>query len=149
MTTPTRVVPIQLFTNAVQDFLVANGFRVGDHEIPADRTLPYVILYQISDAPLPTGPELTGPEEDASIGFQITSVGSGRKQAQWQADKIRRLLVGRATDGSLMSTLPAVSAWKVTGRVGLAPSGVVVEGTNPENVLYSVPDRFIVNVTPA
>lgn len=149
MTTPAaRVAPVQLLTTALLDALVADGMRVGDHDTPKDHTFPYSILYQIDDAPLPTGPELTGPEEDLAIGFQLSSVGSGRKQAQWQADRVRRFITGRDPQGRHIFELPAVNGWKVTGRLGSTPSGVAVEGSAP-NTVFTVPDRFILHVTPA
>lgn len=149
MTTPAaRVVPVQLFTNAMLDALLGEGLRVGDHELPKDHTYPYSILYQIDDAPPPSGPELTGPEEDVGIGFQLMSVGSGRKQAQWQADRVRRFITGRAPDGSFLHDLPVVAGWRVAGRLGAAPSGVAPEGSAP-NTLFNVPDRYTLLVTPA
>lgn len=145
MTMP-RLAPVQLFTNALLDMLAAE-MRVGDHEVPKDRTFPYSILYQLDDAPPPDGPVLTGPEEDLAIGFQITSVGSGRKQAQWQADRVRRVMVGRNSEGGLLFPLPIVAGWTVAGRLGAAPGGVAVEGSAP-TLLFQVPDRYTLHVTP-
>lgn len=139
---------MQLITNALIQALTDAGLRVGDHDLPTDRTFPYSIVYVVPDAPAPDGPPLTGPEEDVAVGVQITSVGSGRKQAQWQADKVRDLLTGRASSGALAFGLPAIAGWRWSDRLGAAPSGVAPEGTAP-NRTYSVPDRFTLHVTPA
>lgn len=147
MTTP-RVAPVQLVTNALLEGLTAAGFRVGDSILPTDRTFPYHILYQIDDAPPPDGPPLTGPEEDLWIGFQITTVGSGRKQAQWGADKIRGFMTGRDASGALVHALPVIAGWKVSSRLGSTPGGVDPEGTAP-NLLFNAPNRYILHVTPA
>lgn len=147
MTTP-RVAPTQLLTNSLLDALRNAGFRVGDSELPADRTFPYHILYSVGDAPPPDGPPLTGPEEDLALGFQITTVGSGRKQAQWGADKIRGFMTGRSSTGAFVHDLPSVAGWKVTGRLGSTPGGVAPEGSAP-NTLYNVPDRYTLHVTPS
>ena len=148
MTMPARVAPVQMITNALLDMLQAEGFRVGDHEPPKDRTFPYHILYQIEDAPAPEGPPLTGPEEDMAIGFQVTTVGSGRKQAQWGADRVRAAITGRAADGSFLVELPVVAGWSVSSRLGSTPSGVAPEGSAP-NVLFNAPNRYTLHVTPA
>lgn len=144
----TRVVPVQLVTNSFLTMLTSGGLRVGDHELPTDRTFPYSILYQIDDAPPPSGPPLTGPEEDMAIGYQLMSVGTGRKQAQWQADKLRDRILGHSLGGAFDIPFPAIAGWTVSSRLGTTPSGVAPEGSAP-NVLFNVPDRYILIVTPA
>lgn len=142
------MIPVQLCTNAIIDALRAQGLRIGDHELPTDRTLPYSILYLVDDAPVPTGPPLTDPQADTWIGVQVTSVGSGRKQAQWQADKVRGFFLDRADSGAFTHGLPAIPGYRWVDRLGTTPSGVAPEGTAP-NTLYNVPDRYTLHVTPA
>lgn len=139
---------VEKVTSALVTGLRTTGMRIGDHEPPADMALPYSIVYIVDDAPPPSGPPLTDPEGDLWIGVQVTSVGSGRKQAQWQADKIRTYLIGRNASGAHTSALPAIAGFVVASRMGATPSGVVPEGSAP-NTLYNVPDRYVLHVTPA
>ncbi len=145
---PTLVpVPVQLHVNAVLEFYAA--LRVGDHERPKDRTLPYGILHAVDDAPPPDQPPLTITPTDLWIGIQITSVGSSRKQAQWHADNVRdRLLSSDSVTGAFLHNLPAIAGWRWNARIGSTPSGVAPEGS-ALNVLYNAPNRYTLHVTPA
>lgn len=141
--------PIQLMSNAVLQFFRDAGLRVGDHELPTDRTTPYSILYVVEDAPVPDQPELVATPTDLWLGVQLTSIGSRRDQAQLQADRVRRRLLDTdSVTGAFVHDLPAIAGWVWNARIGAAPSGVVPEGTAP-NKLYNVPDRYTLHVTPA
>lgn len=65
--------------------------RVGDGEAPADKRLPYGVLYRAGGGPL-TGP-VGDQHADGSLLLQLTCVGETAEQAEWLADKLRPVLL--------------------------------------------------------
>lgn len=108
---------------------------------------PYVVAYDIGSV-APTGPSLTAPEADGGLLIQFTSVGRTRAQAQWCSDLVRRVMTQRAPDGDFAVPMGDTDQWVVIDRASYGgAAGVTVEGT-PPNEIYSVPDVYVVYVTP-
>ena len=84
MATPT----LRLHTDAVIAALEADGLTVGD-ATGEGLTTPYVVVYRISGT---RDGEADAPEDRAELVFQITCVGTGRKQAEWVQDKAEAAL---------------------------------------------------------
>lgn len=157
---------IQLLTNAVLDFYRVNinlstvlgpagihdnsggGAKVYDHEVPEVPGFPYVCLYQIPGGSY-SGPPLTAPESDLTAVFQVDAVGTRRDQAQWLADKVFTVTLGRAPNGQLLYPLTAPGGWRECARLAAdTPPGVIRDPT-AKNPLYSAPQRFAVAITPS
>jgi len=156
---------IQLLTNAVLDLYrvyinlsavlgpagvhdnSGGGAKVYDHEVPASVSYPYSCLYQVPGGSY-SGPPLTGPEADLTAIFQVDAVGTRRDQAQWLADKIKEVTLGRGPSGQLLCSLNAPTGWRECARLAAdTPPGVIRDSTAP-TPLYSVPQRFAVVITP-
>ena len=119
----------------------------GDHRSPEDGILAdgYTYVHSI-DAGSYDGPALWSPESDATLVYQVTSVGVDRSQVEWLADRVRLTLVSRAALGGFQWPFPELAGMKVIHREpdGLSP-GVIYEGP-PENRVYSVPERYRISV---
>lgn len=150
MTVP--LAPQQLFTTSLLTLLRASagsGVAVGDHAVPTDAGDLYAILYQLDRGTAFSGPPLTAPDADVTLEYQISSSGKSRMQAQWLADKLRTLILGRTESGAFGTALPAIAGWRVADRLpSSAASGVQVEGVAPQ-LRFTVQDRYSLLVTPA
>jgi len=142
----------------VTDWLIAllegmeGGFAVGDHAAPpgADpREDPYLVVWEIPGGSV-EGPALTAPEADHSIVYQVDAVGFTRKQAQRLAARAGRAVAGRdAVTGAYLVAASSPAGLSVHDRISEgAFGGVTVEGTAPDEV-YTVPNRYVLTVTPA
>lgn len=80
-------------TDAVIAALQATGLTVGDSQAPAGAP-PYGVVYPISGGD--SYGTLGDRNGDAELVYQVTCVGSSRKQAEWVADKALGLLAGFA-----------------------------------------------------
>lgn len=80
---------VRKHTDAVIAKLEAEGLTVGDASA-AGLTAPYVVVYTIPGGRV-LG-TLENPHEDGEIVYQVTCVGTSRKQAEWLSDKARVLL---------------------------------------------------------
>jgi hypothetical protein len=120
-------------TDAVIAALATAGLTVGDAEAP-DGDPPYVVVYRIFDRRMGT---LEGPDDDATITYQVTCVGTSRKQAEWLADEVGDALAAGLT---------------VTGRTipRIAPeagSGTVMRDDDVTPPLFYVTPRYRVMST--
>jgi hypothetical protein len=134
--------------------LTGTGKPVGDHDVPTlpepppgQAESPYCIVYSIDGGGF-SGPALFAPNADAELMFQVTSAGRTRGQAQWMSDMVRRTVLARSSTGFWVSQANP-TGWVVADRRPDGPTpGVDVEGSAPHRV-FSVPERFVVCVTPA
>lgn len=120
------------------------GKPCGDHRIPDDATLAqgYTIVYSVEGGEYDGAP-LWAPESDAILVYQVSSVGSDRRQTEWIADRVRRTLVSRLAAGGFQVAFPDPAGMKVTSRwpEGGTP-GVIVTGNTPADRVFTVPERF-------
>lgn len=123
------------------------GPKVHDHEVPPSTTLPYVCLYQLPGGSY-SGPPLWDPEIDLTAIFQLDAVGTRRDQAQWLADKVKGVMLGRI-NGQLQHILGAPVGWRECARLAADTPPGVIRSTEAKNPLYSVPQRFAVAITPS
>lgn len=79
------------YSDAVLTALTGLPFPVGDGEAPLNQAPPYAVLYGLGA--IPFGGSLADEQEDQSVGFQITAVGSTRAQAETVADLARAELL--------------------------------------------------------
>lgn len=68
------------------------------------------------------GPPMTAPEADVTLNYDVTSVGGDRRQANWIAGQVRRVLAGRTTTGAL--TYPLVCRGHAELDRGSADGGI-------------------------
>lgn len=126
-------------------------FAVGDHMAPlgADpRVAPYFVVWEIIGGSF-EGPPLTDPEADQSIVYQVDAVGFLRPQANTLAAHARHMITGRSTNGGYAVAMTSPPGLLIYDRISEGSSGgVIVEGTAPDEI-YSVPNRYILTVTPA
>lgn len=152
---PAIIVPTQLVTAAVVAMLQAlvgeggTGIKaVYQGEFEGVSPFPYVVVNQIPGGSM-YGPPLVGPEQDAMLQFQITSVGKRSDQAQWMGDMVRASMIGRDQSGVFASAFPTPPGWVCADRLlASAPGGVVAQGSAP-NKLFVVNEIYTVCVTPA
>lgn len=83
--------------------------RVGVAVAPVDiqgnqAELPYATIYPVDGLAF-SGPPMCGPHEDVRFDFQINSFGKRHDQAEWLADLIREIIVGKDENGSLINRL--------------------------------------------
>lgn len=123
------------------------GPKVHDHDVPPNTTLPYVCLYQIPGGSY-SGPPLWDPEADLTAIFQVDAVGTRRDQAQWLADKVKNVTLGRVA-GQLQYPLSPPAGWRECARLAADTPPGVIRSTDARNPLYSVPQRFAVAITPS
>lgn len=87
--------PQTFYDTVVTRLSSETGKNIGDAEAPSDLTLPYAVLYPLVDD---DDPEMHSTLSDAHemtvFEWQVTSIGSTRKQAQWMQQKVRAALVG-------------------------------------------------------
>lgn len=121
---------------------------VGDHEIPELQSRkPWAIVYAIDGGGY-SGPPLTSPEADAQFVYQVTSSGLSREQVDWMADTVRRTVLARTPSGAFQVAFPFIEVYTVKNRHPDSPPGQLeIEGP-PEHRVYSIPERFVLSVTP-
>lgn len=137
----------------VTDWLIAllggAGFGVGDHKAPAGanpRDAPYLVVWEIPGGST-EGPALWDPEADHAIPYQVDAVGFTRAQAQALAARARDRVCGRA-GGAYLVAVDSPPGMLVHDRISEGSSGgVIVQGTAPDEV-YTVPQRYVLTVTP-
>lgn len=120
--------------------------EIGDHQAPGDSTtelpnVPYAVVYAIPGGDV-DGPPLGDMFEDASMVYQVTSVGERRNQCEWMAEKVREVLVGRDSGG--YSTEIAVDGAVVVGREVSFVGGVTLEGDR-----FNATEQYVLHLTSA
>lgn len=130
----------------LREAMASSGVAVYDHEAPADRDFPYVVVYRIPGGTA-TGPFLYDPDADLTIPYQIDAVGARRDSAEWAAGKVGRVMVGHA-NGVPEYALPLPDTARECGRMRTDLGGVEPEGL-PPNRVFTVPNRYEVTVTPS
>jgi hypothetical protein len=99
-------------TDGVIAALVDAGLAVGDHEAPDDAGRQtdgsfdkYVVVYRIPGGS--RSGNLDDPYGDAEFIYQVTSVGSSRKEVEWLCDKVDpAMLAGVSVDGRSIEVVP-------------------------------------------
>lgn len=86
----------QTFFDAVVSRLASQTSKnIGDAEAPSDLTLPYAVVYPLAEDDDPdTHGTLSDAHDMTVFEFQVTSVGSTRKQATWMQAEARSALLG-------------------------------------------------------
>ncbi len=121
------VLPVKryLVDEAVAELLRSNvrdGLDVGVGVLPVDDDVvpaKYVVLYPVPGGGV-TGPDAT-PEADVRLWYQATCVGVDRRQTQWVADEVARVLFSRGRPGNLAFPLVLGDGLVEMGRS--APAG--------------------------
>jgi hypothetical protein len=148
MAVRSAVVQKQLITNALISMLATATSRpCGDHQSPPGANLAqgYTYVYAIDGGSF-DGPPLWSPESDATLVYQVTSVGQNREQAEWLADRVRLTMTSRLPDGGFQVAFPVLAGMSVIHRSpdGTSP-GVIPEGP-PESRVYNIPERYRLSV---
>lgn len=81
-----------------------NPFPVILVDDPLPTTEKYAILTPIPSGEI-LGGSLNAPETDVAVEYDVTCVGADRRQAQWAADKVRKIMVGTDAGGGLLYPL--------------------------------------------
>ncbi|MFE3182768.1 hypothetical protein ACFXKR_18130 [Streptomyces violascens] len=73
--------------------------------------VPYTVLYPLG-GPVGGAP-LADASEDAILVYQLTSVGGRVDQAEWMADRVRRVVLERTASGApqYLLDVPGVDVW--------------------------------------
>jgi hypothetical protein len=148
MAVRSAVVHRKLVTDALIVMVASGTARpCGDSESPPEGKLVegYTYVHSIDGGDF-DGPPLWSPESDATLVYQVTSVGVTREHAEWIADRVRLTMLARVADGGFQVAFPVLAGMKVIHRApdGISP-GVIPEGP-PENRVYSVPERYRISV---
>lgn len=124
---------------------------VGDMVVPKvsddDDLGAHCIVYLIPGGGF-SGPILSAPDADVSLILQVTSVGKQRRQAQWMADLVRRVVLARTSSGAFQVQLDSPVGWAVIDRRPVGGPGGVDLGGKPPHYVFSQADRFEIYVTP-
>lgn len=136
----------EVLTTALKAWLAEElnrGVEVG--ESPSASPLPYVMIYPIPGGRF-SGPAFSAPNADADAVYQLTSVGKGREQAEWLADRARHVMLDREDDGTFATAFPDIEGWVVYDRSpDSGPPPVTPDGAG----LWRVDERFVLCITPA
>lgn len=148
MAVRSAVLQKQLVTTALIGMLATATERpCGDHASPPTGVLAdgYTYVYSI-DGGSYDGSPFWSPEADATLVYQVTSVGLSRAHAEWLADRVRLTMTSRSSDGGFQVAFPALAGMTVIHRApdGTSP-GVIPEGP-PENRVYNIPERYRISV---
>jgi hypothetical protein len=150
------VIDRRLVTNAFVTMLATGtGHAVGRGKAPAGVSEPPYYVVDALTTEL-SGAPLADEHEDASLVYQVTSVSgpdperpesSGAlDQAEWMADKARRVVLQRHPTTGLWLHPLTVAGYKVRGRELETEPG----GTNdPADAIISYVQRFRLDLTPA
>ena len=136
-------------TNALHAWLEGLALRpVGKLQSPPNRPFPYHVLYSVPGGGY-DGPPLSGPDEDATVVYQVNTVALDPDAAGDNADHVRRLMLGRVpATGAFEVPAPSVDGWRIIDRRpdGGTP-GAEYSGAPPKRV-FTIAERFVLVVTP-
>jgi hypothetical protein len=148
MAVRTAVVQTQVVTTGLISMLATATARpCGDHGSPPDGNLAdgYTYVNLIPGGEF-DGPPLWSPESDATLVYQVTSVGLEREHVEWIADRVRLTMTSRLHDGGFQVAFPVLVGMLVIHRApDGAPPGVIPEGP-PESRVYNIPERYRISV---
>ena len=120
--------------------------QIGDHQSPTSPVFPYGVL-TILDGSTFGGPPLVAPEADMDIPFQVDSVGRTPEQARWLADRVRRTIVARHSDGSFQVTADDPEGYHVADRQTAGGPTVPIPEGNTADRVWSLPERYTIRIT--
>lgn len=148
MAVRSAVLQTQLVTTGLISMIATATSRpCGDHESPPDAVLAdgYTYVTSIPGGEF-DGPALWSPESDATLVYQVMSVGLERTHVEWIADRVRLTLLSRVPDGGFQVVFPVLAGMKVIHRApdGTSP-GVIPEGP-PEGRVFNIPERYRISV---
>lgn len=108
---------------------------------PVPAKPPYSILWSIP------GTTYGGPWNDAHADaawmYQVTVVAERADQAEWLMDRVRKVMVGRASDGAWQHPL------NVPGMYVMDRRHVADAGGDSEGSIVSLVERYALSVTPS
>lgn len=136
-------------TQALKVFLAnETGKLVGVCEAPSGATPAdgFYVLY-----PMPGGSvsgTLGEPDRQASLVYQVTSVGKRDDQVQQLADRAYDVVLDRAASGAFENALAPAGAAVIDRAPQGGRGGIEPEGSGPERVL-SIPEAFVITVEPS
>ena len=136
----------RLVDDAITDFVSTNvqhGIVVAFNRLPdnAQSIETYAVIRPI-DSGGTYGPPLAAPDADASLEYDITSVGQDDRQAAWVADDVRRVMLGRDPNGGLLLDL-VIEEHTAGDRWAPGPIGA----PRLESGVYQVVDSYRVEVS--
>lgn len=124
------------------------GWRKRPDPVPAPK-FPYWVARRVEGGGY-TGPPLTGGASDVAVVYQLDAVGGDDEQATWAQSRGRSALIGIAPAGApgfplrdVVDEADNVVARVIRSRPDGSPSSPTAEGT-----VWSVPDRYVLVVTP-
>jgi hypothetical protein len=117
----------ELVDTTVRDRLAAvTGKNIGLVSPPADLGLPYAVLYPLVSGE-GDGQTWGDKEEWRDLNYQVTSVGSDVRQANWMNDRVSAFFVSKLPGGDYTNDITPAGmtvAWRVTRLLGMAePTG--------------------------
>lgn len=134
-------------TAALQTMLAtATGKPCGRGRLPLvdgrPALLPYTVLYA-QGGPVDGAP-LADKSEDGRLVYQVTVVAARADQAEWLADRVRQVLLGRTTEGEWRHPIhvPGVDVW---ARELLVDDGV--DPTDSDDGVVTAVQRYELSVT--
>jgi hypothetical protein len=133
--------------NGLKIALETYGLNAEIGEAPRDLILddrgvlrePYSIIYPWPSLDLQGS--MQDPEDQATLVYQITSVGSTRMSCQVQGDRVRRAIVERSPGGAFAHAISAGTSMTVIDRMTREIGQVV-----PEGGLWNVHDLYSLEV---
>lgn len=136
------------------------GFQVGEGRTinpwPVDANgdkLPYYVVDYIDGGAEDDGPAFEDPTADATVAYQVQSVGCTVNQARAAADRVRDVITRRAdktaaNDGYVVP-MPPTPGISVVGRVLYGTRGGLDSAGQEPNLVFTVTERFLVTLTPS
>lgn len=100
---------------------------------------PYVIIFPMRRGLLYGPPMSDNPWSLVEAPYQFKCVGATDEQAEWMADKVREVILGRDAFGGLLNTISLDGAAVIDRRPdGISPGPLSVDGT-----MFSVDDEYV------
>jgi hypothetical protein len=111
--------------------------------------LPYAVLYPLHIA-WRRG-SMAYPDQLIGLVYQVTSVGMREDQAQQMADRVRNVMLGRTAAGAYAYNISNPTGVVIFDREAYGGDGGMDRetGGTDGNPVVSVPERFVIAVSPA
>ncbi len=125
-------------TDVIVFTLQSAGLVVGDAVRPsaATATAGYVVVYSLPGGSIDG--TLGAPNDDASVMYQLTSVGADRRQCEWVADRARQVI--------LSAVMPLTD--RIISPVMVDMLGGTIRDDDIQPPVWYSPDRYRVMTTP-